>query len=58
MARALGIIAYGQTIDRQKVAQLASAAGQSVSEYLISTIRANYTAKFGDMPPLPSDNQK
>ena len=46
-----GIIAYGQDIDRQKLAALAVASGRSGSEVIIAMIREKFDDTFGDTDP-------
>lgn len=45
------ITAYGLANDRLKLAVLAASDGRSQSSWVIETIRSQYEAKFGDLPP-------
>lgn len=49
--RNAGIIIYGTTEDREKLAALAQVAGKSGSEFLILLLREKYAAIFGDEDP-------
>lgn len=51
MGRSVGIIAYGEELDRQKLAVLAKYSNVSASQYIIQMIRENYEKKFRDADP-------
>ena len=46
-----GIIFYGTTEDREKLAALAQVTGKSGSEFLVTLLREKYSAVFGDEDP-------
>ena len=51
MARAKGIIAYGNDLDREMLAALAGLSDQSSSEWIIDKIRTSFREAFGTHDP-------
>lgn len=49
----IGIMAYGTQRDRDMLAVLAAVTKKSSSDWLISKIRQEYQAVFGDQEPVP-----
>jgi|GEM_PF-4604575 hypothetical protein len=54
MSRSVAIMGYGTQDDRRRVEALARLQNISVSQWLIATIRREYTAVYGDAKPAPA----
>lgn len=54
MSRSVAIMCYGTQSDRLRLAALAKLKKQSSSEFMLTTIREQYRAIFGDAPPPES----
>lgn len=51
MSKPVGIIAYGKSEDRLKLAAVAKRDGMTGSKVILNYIRARYKELYGDMDP-------